>query len=226
MEILGRIDRVDTCQEDGKIYVKVIDYKSGKTTFDLLKIYQGTQLQLAVYMNAVEEIQKKKHPNLEAVTGGLLYYHIDDPVIEVAEGLSEAEINQKIFEALKPDGVVNSEERVYRAMDDEFEGKSDVIPVALKKDGSFAKAGTSVASSEEFAIIKDYVKMHMKRVGNEIYEGKVSTNPIPDGCNYCPYESICGISCKLPGFETKKVKVPDKDEIYSEMEKEIALWAK
>ena len=226
MEILGRIDRVDTCQEDGKIYVKVIDYKSGKTTFDLLKIYQGTQLQLAVYMNAVEEIQKKKHPNLEAVTGGLLYYHIDDPVIEVAEGLSEAEINQKIFEALKPDGVVNSEERVYRAMDDEFEGKSDVIPVALKKDGSLAKSGTSVASSEEFAIIKDYVKMHMKRVGNEIYEGKVSTNPIPDGCNYCPYESICGISCKLPGFETKKVKVPDKDEIYSEMEKEIALWAK
>ena len=50
----------------------------------------------------------------------------------------------------------------------------------------------------------------MKRVGNEIYEGKVSTNPIPDGCNYCPYESICGISCKLPGFETKKVKVRDK----------------
>ena len=33
IQLRGRIDRLDTCKEDNRIYVKVIDYKSGGTQF-------------------------------------------------------------------------------------------------------------------------------------------------------------------------------------------------
>ena len=33
MNLLGRIDRVDTYETSDKVYVKIIDYKSGNTSF-------------------------------------------------------------------------------------------------------------------------------------------------------------------------------------------------
>ena len=60
IRLRGRIDRVDTYETDDKVYVKIIDYKSGNTTFSLLNFYYGLQLQLVVYMNAALELTKKK----------------------------------------------------------------------------------------------------------------------------------------------------------------------
>lgn len=70
MHLKGRIDRVDTYEADGKLYVKVIDYKSGNTSFDLLALYHGLQLQLVVYLNAAVEVLRKKHPAQEIVPAG------------------------------------------------------------------------------------------------------------------------------------------------------------
>ena len=35
MRLQGRIDRIDVCREEGNLYVRVIDYKSGAQRFDL-----------------------------------------------------------------------------------------------------------------------------------------------------------------------------------------------
>ena len=42
LSLRGRIDRVDFAEEDGSLYVKVIDYKSGSTKLDLGKVYYWT----------------------------------------------------------------------------------------------------------------------------------------------------------------------------------------
>ena len=67
IDLGGRIDRVDTCLEADKMYVKVVDYKSGGTQFDLVKIYEGTQLQLVVYLNAAIEKNKLAHPDMNKI---------------------------------------------------------------------------------------------------------------------------------------------------------------
>ena len=59
MRLRGRIDRIDTYETDDKVYVKIIDYKSGNTSFSLLNFYYGLQLQLVVYMNVALELTKK-----------------------------------------------------------------------------------------------------------------------------------------------------------------------
>lgn len=51
LKLRGRIDRVDTCEDGEHVYVKVIDYKSGNTSFQLLSLYHGLQLQLVIYLN-------------------------------------------------------------------------------------------------------------------------------------------------------------------------------
>ena len=45
--------------------------------------------------------------------------------------LSDEEAEQALLFALRPDGLVNSGEEIYRAMDQNFEGKSQMIPVEI-----------------------------------------------------------------------------------------------
>lgn len=226
IQLKGRIDRLDTCMDDNRMYVKVIDYKSGSTKFDLLKIYHGMQLQLVVYINAAMELEKKKHSGKEIVPGGLFYYHIDDPVIEVTGEVSETEIKEAILKELKPDGLVNSEESIYRALDDEFETKSDVIPVELKKSGELSSR-SSVASTEEFEVLKEYVNHSIVEAGNDIYKGNVKISPFVDGqnssCEYCPYKAVCGFDIKIPGYEERKGEKLDKKEIFGQMMTDNAI---
>lgn len=229
IQLKGRIDRLDTCIDDNRLYVKIIDYKSGNTKFDVLKLYHGLQLQLVVYMNAALELEKNLHSSKEVVPGGLFYYHIDDPVIEVTGEIDEAEVQEAILKELKPDGLVNREESVYRAMDQDFETKSDVIPVELKKSGELS-ARSSVASTEEFAILSEYVNHNIIEKGNEIYRGNVEVSPFVDGqsssCDYCPYKAVCGFDVKISGYESRKGKKIDKKEIFERMETENAIARK
>ena len=52
LQLRGRIDRMDLCRDEDHVYVKIIDYKSGTTSFDLAALFYGLQLQLVVYMDA------------------------------------------------------------------------------------------------------------------------------------------------------------------------------
>ena len=84
LKLRGRIDRVDTCEDAEHVYVKVIDYKSGTTSFQLLALYHGLQLQLVIYLNAAMELMKKEHPDKEVLPAGVLYYQIQDPVLDLS----------------------------------------------------------------------------------------------------------------------------------------------
>ena len=41
----GKIDRIDICEDDENVYVKVVDYKTGHADFDLFKTYYGLKIQ-------------------------------------------------------------------------------------------------------------------------------------------------------------------------------------
>ena len=97
MHLSGRIDRMDICEEQDRLYVKVVDYKSGNQTFDLAAVYEGLQLQLVFYLNAAMEMQQREHPEQEIIPAGILYYHIDDPLIEKKGDMTPEEINRKII---------------------------------------------------------------------------------------------------------------------------------
>lgn len=224
MRLRGRIDRVDTLQEEDQIFVKVIDYKSGERQFDLAALYYGLQLQLVVYMNAAMEIEAKNHPEKEIVPAALLYYHVADPVVDAAEGMSPEEVNALLHKELRMEGVVNSRDDIIRRLDKVMESKSDVIPIERKKDGSLG-ARSSVMSSEELQLISNYVNHKVRKIGREILDGHKEVNPYAlekkDACEYCAYKRVCGFDPSLPGYEKRKLEQPKKEEILEKMKEEL-----
>lgn len=121
MRLRGRIDRVDMKEDREHVYVKVVDYKSGSREFSLAALYYGLQLQLVVYMNAAMEIAGKKHPEKEIVPAAMLYYRVQDPMIEMPEGEPSAEeVNAQVLRALRTTGIVNAREDVVEGLDQGF----------------------------------------------------------------------------------------------------------
>ena len=143
MKFSGKIDRLDTYEDDEHIYVKIIDYKSGDKNLNLIEIYRGLSLQLVVYMNAATELLNR-NSNKEIVPAGILYYHIDDPIVEGLIDEDSDSIADKIKKQLKMKGLVNNDENVYSHIDKDFTKTSDIIPVIKNVDGTLSKKSSAI----------------------------------------------------------------------------------
>jgi ATP-dependent helicase/nuclease subunit B len=223
MHLNGRIDRIDTAEDEENVYVKVIDYKSGNRQFDIAALYYGLQLQLVVYMNAAMELEAKEHPDKNIVPAALLYYHIEDPTVESPVEMTDDEINEQIQAKLRMNGVVNSQPDIVERLDRYMQDKSDVIPVEKKKDGSFS-ARSGVLSGEEFKVVSDYVNHKIQEIGKDILEGTISVNPYEKGndnaCTYCAYKKVCGFDTAVPGYGMRELEGIGKEEAMERMKEE------
>lgn len=225
MRLQGRIDRIDVCEEKDQVFVKVVDYKSGEKHFDLAAVYYGLQLQLVVYMNAALELEAGRFPGKEIVPAALLYYHVEDPVVETATELTEEELQQQLLAALRMNGVVSSEPGIVERLDGELETRSEVIPVERKKDGSFS-ARSSLMTGEQLKTVSEYVTQKLGRLGREILDGNISLNPYEmgsgDACTWCAYRHVCGFDLSMPGCGKRKLAEPGKEEVLERMTAETA----
>lgn len=223
LHLKGRIDRLDLCEDEGRVYVKIIDYKSGGTAFDLTALYYGLQLQLVVYMDAAMELLERRSPQKEIVPAGIFYYNINDPVIEKEGEMSGEEIQDKMLKALRMNGLVNSSLDAISHLDREIKSESDVIPVSLK-EGILQEAKSSVAGEKRFQALRTYVREKLASEGREILNGAAEANPYKQGgrtaCDYCPYHAVCGFDLKTEGFGYRRFKALKSDEIWPVIEGE------
>ena len=211
----GKIDRIDICEMDEKVYVKVMDYKTGSKAFDITAMYHGVQLQLPVYLGAALKYEERKHPEKEVIPAGIFYYQVQDPLVEREEDL---------LKTLRPDGLVNADGEVVELLDEMLDGDSEVIPVKRNQDKSLSKY-SKVLSKEDFSILIEYADYIAERIEKEIFTGDVQMAPYMlgkrTGCDYCKYRGICGFDAFVDGCEYRRLPNYDKTEALSRMRKEV-----
>ena len=216
----GRIDRLDIMKTDDKVYVKIIDYKTGNTTFDLVSIYYGLQMQLVVYMDAAVKAEQRKYPNAEVKPAGIFYYNVKDPMLQKEMEDDLDGLDPEIFKKLKMNGLVLAEDEVISGLD-----RTTVsLPMSYTSTGLFRK-GSSIASENEFALLDAYVKKKITDIREAILDGNAEVSPYEMGnrnaCTYCPYQGTCGFDRKIPGYEFRRLKQFADDEIWKAFAKEV-----
>ena len=216
----GRIDRMDLCEDGEHVYVKIIDYKSGTTAFDLAALYYGLQLQLVVYMDAAVEMEERNHPDKEVVPAGIFYYHINDPLADRQEGMTVEEIEKQILRQLRMDGLVNSELDIICHLDRDIQKESDVIPVAIK-DGYVQESRSSVASTRRFEDLRRFVNHKLREAGQDILKGNIDLKPYKQtartACDYCPYHAVCGFDTKTAGYGYRRLAGLKPEDIWAQI---------
>ena len=70
-----------------------------------------------MYLKTAMEMEKKENQDASVHPGAFLYYHIDDPMIEGWEEISEEEIDRQIKRQLRGKGIINSDPEVLESLD-------------------------------------------------------------------------------------------------------------
>ncbi len=227
MILNGKIDRVDTCMENGEVFVKIIDYKSSSRELKLDSVLAGLQLQLCAYSGIAYEISKKIYPDKNVHLAGLLYYSFDNPVIEMesldideeADGfVYEERFEEKKLEALRLKGFVNSQKDVLLKMDKTL---TTSLPIKLDKNGQI-KDSDNILTERQLKRLIDYTRKNMMDFGEKIAAGCTDIAPVKNGkttgCDYCAFQKICKFDIKYGG---NSYRIPDKNVKENFFEEEV-----
>lgn len=217
IKLRGIVDRADVYEsENGGKFLRIIDYKSGRRSFNISKMMYGLQLQLAVYLDRLCDIEN-------AQPGGILYFRLHDPSIDAKISASAEEIEEKRREQYKMSGVVLADDEIVHAMDADAGTKSAVIPVAYTAGGDFNKRSSSVASAVQFKEMRRKLKSVVRRVGNEMTSGNIDILPYrigdENGCAYCDYKDTCHFESGCGSRYNELPKMDDKA-VWETLEKE------
>lgn len=232
----GQIDRIDKAEqqiiwEDGTVrdveLIRVIDYKSGGTDFDLNRFYHGLNLQLVVYLGAALGKERAEHPGKLVIPAGIFYYQIQDPLVKKGEGqeaiLKELALKGRVHDNVAIEGMMD------RNLVDEQghavpSAKSLVIPVSFTKEGVHA-AVSRLASENQMNLLVSHGQKQIASAIGEILEGNIAASPYQmegrSGCDYCAYQSVCGFDRRVPGYQNRKWKKQDETDIWIQMTKEV-----
>ena len=200
--IEGKIDRLDLLKGDR---VKIIDYKTGKETFDVKEARRGYRLQLMLYLKAAQ--QNKKKP------AGVFYFLIDDPRVDLTETEQEnisEKISKEMRKSFRLDGIMVDDARVIDDIAGEFEGFSDILPLRMSKEGVKATSEGFLLSEEEFAELQADVDRQISMLCGRLSSGRIAIRPKKTDrtspCVYCEYRSICRFDLNFPGCRYDLVK--------------------
>ena len=232
MNLTGRIDRVDEAPggDDSRLFIKVVDYKTGSAGFDLNEVWMGTELQLPVYMDAALRMERQRHRKKEVVCAGLLYFPVKDPVLDTRyadlDGVSlEAERTRKI----RPSGLILDDREAVSLFSSDPGLLSEVAPVTVNKDGSISAARSSVADARKLSLLSAYARRKMIETGERILGGEIAPSPLKendrmDACSYCAMKAVCRFTGHDPQMRYRQMPNIPQDDIWKRMAEETETF--
>lgn len=223
MELRGRIDRIDAATIHDQNYIRVIDYKSSKKGLDLNEVYHGLSLQLLTYLDVATHFSSEWLDS-PAQPGGVLYLHLHEPTHQTKEELPEQKIEDLKLKSYKMDGLLTTEWDVLEAMDDELKGHSDIVPVHVKRDGSYGVT-SKIVPPEELKKTGEFIRKRHRQAGGGMLAGDARVLPyklrdkMP--CQFCAYRSVCQIDPQNPQQPIRKLVVEKPEILLDKIKTEV-----
>lgn len=219
MDIAGRIDRVDAAEAQDGTLLRILDYKSSAVKLRLDEVAHGLSLQMLTYLDVV--VTHAPHwLGRPAQPAGVLYFHVHNPLLHTANGLDEAGAEEALRREYRMEGLVLADGEAVRLMDESLEesGKSAVVPVEYKKDGSFS-ARSQVADGAQWDTLRRAVRRNISKIGKRIVDGDVDIAPYRLGkrspCTVCEFRPVCQFDGQLEGNRHHALRRPaSKDELW------------
>ena len=187
--LTGQIDRVDTYEADGRRYFRIIDYKTGHKDFDYAELLYGKNLQMLLYLFALESYQRRAGTPMQPA--GVLYVPGRCDMVKLKPGEDPAQADAERQKDLRRKGLLLNDEAVLHAME-AYEKKPQYLPFAPGPDGLIG----DLASPAQLAELERFVNGQVEAMIDEILSGATAPNPIDRGpsdseCKYCDFSSAC-----------------------------------
>ncbi len=226
VRVVGKADRVDGWLKDGKLYVRVVDYKTGKKSFDLAELRYGLGIQMLLYLFALEK-EGEKHFGHEIVPAGVLYTPAQTPILRAERTADDAELKRQLQKNLRRSGLLLHDPEVLRAMEHDALTDPGYLPLQVKKskDGETELVG-NIASAQQLGKLALYIEKLVRQIAREMNEGNIDADPWArseqeSACRFCAFRSACHFNDGCGSDRVEYIRRTTAAELWEHIEQTI-----
>lgn len=219
LRIGGKVDRVDGWVKDNKLYLRVVDYKSGKKKFDLASVRMGLDIQMLLYLFTLQK-EGKAYFGHDIEPAGVLYFPARDEIMSAERNVPAEKLQGEREKQLKRSGLLLAEPEVLQAMEHEALREPHYLPVRVGRDGSLSG---SIASAERLGKLGEYVDTLLCQIAGEVRQGNIDADPWCKSeddsfCKYCDWADACHFQDGRDGDHLRYILPVKTEEFWQTME--------
>ena len=197
--LTGYIDRVDIWKNDEKVYIRIVDYKSGKKQFSLDDVSNGINIQMLLYLFALcrdpgnaFRISTGLNDDDSPIPAGVVYLSSYMSKQTLGDfSTNEDEILETAMNSISRSGLILDEQSVIEAMSHSL--SKEILLGVERKNETFV--GKALLSGDKFKELYSQIYSTITEIGERIYGGRAETEPMypikTDPCGYCQYTQLC-----------------------------------
>ncbi len=207
VRVTGSIDRVDLMEKDGIKYIRVVDYKTGQKEFKLAELFDGLNIQMVLYLMALEKNGKNYYGDI--IPSGVLYLpsRIGLKNYLGERNPDEATIEKQKRKSGKLSGMILDSPVVFNGMG--VDTYPDYFPAGFNARGG---AKGNYYSLPQFHSLSRLIDEKIISMGDSLHKGEIPALPIGEGdkkdgkmCEYCSYRSVCTREGREPFNEISRL---------------------
>lgn len=192
LRVGGKVDRVDGWLKDGKLYLRVVDYKSGKKSFDLSAVRMGLDIQMLLYLFALQRTGAARF-GAGIEPAGVLYLPARDDILSAQRNIPPEKLRSEREKQLRRSGLLLAEPQVLQAMEHEALTEPRYLPLRVNRNGDLSG---SLASAAQLGKLGRYVETLLHDISREVRQGVIDADPCcrseeDSPCRYCGWAPAC-----------------------------------
>ena len=221
LRVGGKVDRVDGWLKDGKLFLRVVDYKSGKKSFDLSAVRMGLDIQMLLYLFTLQKTGAA-HFGESIEPAGVLYLPARDDILSAERNIPPEKLQSEREKQLRRSGLLLAEPQVLQAMEHEALTEPRYLPLRVNKSGNLSG---SLASAVQLGKLAQYVERLLHDIAREIRQGNIDADPCchteeDRHCRYCDWASACHFQDGRDGDHLNYILPVKPEEFWQSLETE------
>ncbi len=218
----GKVDRVDGWVKDGKLYLRVVDYKSGKKSFDLSAVKMGLDIQMLLYLFTLQKEGAAHFGASEIEPAGVLYLPARDEILRTERNIPADKLADERRKQLRRSGLLLAEPAVLEAMEHDSLHEPHYLPLRVGRDGSLSG---SIASAAQLGRLGRYVERLLHEIADEVRQGNIDADPCCHSeedsfCQYCDWADACHFCDGRDGDRLRYILPVKPDEFWRMLEED------
>ena len=219
LTLTGVADRVDGWLHEGKLYLRVVDYKTGRKKFSLSDVWYGMGLQMLLYLFALERDGAGRYGR-EIVPAGVMYVPARNVMLSASRDEADEELENKRTEEARRSGIVLDDPAVTEAW--EHGEDKRYIPIRFRYGKPTAD---SIASAERLGLLGKHIRKKLTEMAAQLRQGSISADPYyrsqqENACLNCDFFDACHFTDGQNGERCRYMPKLGADQVWDMLEEE------
>ena len=213
--LTGIADRVDGWIRGDSLWLRVVDYKTGRKKFSLSDVWYGRNMQMLLYLFSLcdhaEELYGKR-----ALPAGILYLPAREELLQFDHAPDEEEAASRRLKGKRRSGLVLDDPELIEAWE-QGENKQYIPVRVLRSD--------PLVSLEQMGLLRRHVENSLREMTEEIRSGSIDVHPSyvsesDNACRNCPYHQICRFEEGENGEFSNPTPRLDDETVWAQLQEE------